>query len=255
MGTHGTVHYREAGSGDRVLLLLHAFPLHSGMWELTPLAKAGWRVIAPDVRGFGKSAGEIAGMETIATDAAAILDELGVKKAVIGGCSMGGYALFELWRRRRDLFRGMLLADTRAGADTAEAAANRETFAKNALEKGIGWVASEMAPKLQRVPPLPAADAALRTMIAEGTAAGVAAAQRAMAKRADSKGDLAKIDVPALIVVGAEDKLTPPAESKAMHEAIRGSQLVEIPKAGHVSNVEEPDAFAGAVAGWLATLR
>src|SRR5205085_8572724 len=103
-----SLHFREAGSGDRVVLLLHAFPLHAGMWELTPLAKAGWRVIAPDARGFGKAgaAPDVLGMDVIAGDAAALLDALGVKKAVIGGCSMGGYAVLELWRRRRDLFRG-----------------------------------------------------------------------------------------------------------------------------------------------------
>jgi 3-oxoadipate enol-lactonase len=248
------VHYREAGSGDRVLLLLHAFPLHAGMWELTPLAKAGWRVLAPDARGFDRSGPgpDILEMDSIAGDAAALLDSLGVKKAVVGGLSMGGYAAFALWRARKDLFRGLVLADTKPGADDAEGAAKREVIAKNALEKGMDWIADQLAPKLQRTSPLPAADAAIRTMIKESTSRAFAAGSRGLARRADSKPTLATIDVPTLIVVGAEDSITPPAEAKAMHEAIRGSTLIEIPAAGHLANIEQPDAFNAALLRWLA---
>ena len=254
-----TIHYREAGSGERVLLLLHAFPLHSGMWEaqLATFSKAGWRVIAPDARGFGKSsvAPDALGMDVIAGDAAALLDSLGVKRAVIGGLSMGGYAALEMWRRRKDLFRALLLADTKATADNAEGAAGRETFAKNAVANGIAWVAAELAPKLQRAERTAAADLAIRTMIAEAVPAAVAAGSRGLARRADSLATLGTIDVPVRIVVGAEDKITPPVDAKKMNEGIRGSTLVEIPKAGHLSNLEDPAAFAEAVVPWLASLQ
>jgi len=250
-----TIHYREAGSGNRVFLLLHAFPLHSGMWEplLPVLAKEGWRVIAPDARGFGKSTPgpDVLGMDVIAGDAAALLESLGVKKAVIGGLSMGGYAAFELWRRRKDLVRALFLADTKAAADTAEGAAGRETFAKNAVANGIAWVAAELAPKLQRPERVASADLAIRTMIAEAAPAAVAAGARGLAKRVDSTPSLATIDVPVRIVVGAADALTPPAEAKTMNDGIRGSTLVEIPKAGHISNLEDPIAFADALVPWL----
>lgn len=249
-----TFHYREAGSGDQVLLLLHAFPFHAGMWELTPLAKAGWRVIAPDARGFGKSQPppEVLGVDTIAADAAALLDSLKVRKAVIAGLSMGGYAALALWRTRKELFRGLVLADTKAGADTAEAAANRETVAKSALEKGMDWIADQLAPKMQRTTPLPAADEAIRAMIKESTSKAFAAGSRGLARRPDSKPTLATITVPTLILVGAEDSITPPAEAKAMQTAIPGSKLVEIPGAGHLSNIEQPDAFSTALTRWLA---
>ena len=253
-----TLHYRQAGSGERVLLLFHAFPLHSGMWDaqLAAFAAEGWRVIAPDARGFGKSsvAPDVLGMDVIADDAAAVLDSLQVTRAVIGGLSMGGYAAFELWRRRKDLVRALLLADTKAAADTADGAAARESFAKKAVTKGAAWVAAELAPKLQRPERLASVDLALHSMIAGTLPAAIAAGSRGLARRADKTPTLATIDVPARIVVGSADALTPPADAKSMSSAIRGSTLVEIPNAGHLANLEDPDAFAAAVIPWLREL-
>lgn len=245
-----TIHWREAGTGERVLVLLHAFPLHSAMWEpqLAALANDGWRVIAPDARGFGGStpAPSLLGMEIIAEDTAGLLDGLGVKTAVVAGLSMGGYAAFELWRRRRDLFHALVLADTKAGADDDKGKANRETLAKNALEKGIGWVADEVAPKLAK-----RAGKTVKEIISTNAPAAVAAALRGMAQRADSKATLPSIDVPTLIVVGSEDGLTPPAEARALHDAIRGSSLVEIPGAGHLANLDAPEEFTFALRSFL----
>ena len=249
-----TLHYREHGSGERVLVLLHAFPLHAGMWkpQMAPIADRGWRVLAPDARGFGAAgarsepAADVLGMETIAGDTAALLDRLGVTKAVIAGLSMGGYAAFELWRRRRDLFRGLVLADTRATPDDEQGRANREAFAKRALENGIGWVAGDMAPKLVTNAP-----DAVRALILENEPAAVAAAQRGMARRPDSTPTLATIDVPTLVLVGAADALTPPSAARILHEGIRGSTLVEFPGASHLSNLDTPTAFTSALTTWL----
>jgi pimeloyl-ACP methyl ester carboxylesterase len=162
---------------------------------------------------------------------------------------MGGYLSFEIHRQRPGLFRGLVLCDTKPGADTAEGAAGRETFARNALEKGLHWVADEMTPKLLRPQPDPAAVREVRHLIGEGTPAGVAAAQRGMARRPDSTPTLATIACPTLVVVGAEDTLTPPAEAEKMVAGIKGAKLARIPGAGHLPNIENPAAFDAALLG------
>jgi 3-oxoadipate enol-lactonase len=118
------LHYEEAGTGDNVLLLVHGFPLHSGMWR-PQLASppAGWRVIAPDLRGFGRSPavlGEQLTMDAAAEDLAILLEELGVQRAVVCGLSMGGYIAFAMFRQHPQRVRALVLCDTRAGADSEE---------------------------------------------------------------------------------------------------------------------------------------
>lgn len=244
------LHYRDTGSGKDVVLLLHAFPLHSGMWtrQIAALEKKH-RVIAPDYRGLGKSAasGEPSTMELLAQDVRALLAHLRVERAGVAGLSMGGYLAFELFRQAPGLFRGIALCDTKAGADTDEGRANREKFAQTAIEKGLGWVADEMIPKLLK--PQPEADAVkeVRSLVHGGTPAGVAAAQRGMAKRPDSAPTLAAISCPALVVVGEQDGLTPPAESEKMAAGIKGAKLVKVPNAGHLPCVENPEPFTKAL--------
>ncbi len=248
------IHYQDAGHGKQAVVLLHAFPLHSGMWsrQIAALAKR-YRVLAPDYRGLGRSApGPAAStMDLLATDVVALLDHAGVRRAVFAGLSMGGYLAFELYRRSAGLFRGLALCDTRASADTPEAAANREKFAQTTLEKGLAWVADEMTPKLLRPGPEPAVVKEVRSLIGGGTPAGVAAAQRGMARRPDSTPTLAAIACPTLVVVGAEDGLTPRSDAEAIAKAVRGATLAIIPGAGHLSNVENPDAFDAALAGFI----
>jgi pimeloyl-ACP methyl ester carboxylesterase len=149
------------------------------------------------------------------------------------------------------LVRGLALCDTRAGADSPEGAAGRETFARGALEHGLGWVADQMVPKLLRPTPDPAVVKVVRHLIGAGTPAGVAAAQRGMAQRPDSTPNLATITVPTLVVVGEEDTLTPPAESVGMAAAVRGARLTRIPGAGHLAGLENPAAFTAALSGFL----
>jgi pimeloyl-ACP methyl ester carboxylesterase len=252
------LHYLDTGSGKDAVLLLHAFPLHSGMWARQVAALSPrWRVVAPDYPGLGKSEprGEPSTMEALADDVLALLGNIRVERAAVVGLSMGGYLAFELYRRRPGLFRGIALCDTRPGADTPEGAANRETFARGALEKGLHWVADEMTPKLLRPQPDPAAVREVRALIGQGTPAGVAAAQRGMARRPDSGPTLAAVTCPALVVVGAEDTLTPPPESRKMAAAVKGARLVEIPGAGHLPNLEAPDAFNQALVEFLGGLK
>ena len=240
------IHYQDVGSGKDVVLLLHAFPLHSGMWSRQIAALSpSFRVIAPDYPGLGKSTPrpEPSTMEVLAEQVLGLLGSLRVDRAVVVGLSMGGYLAFEIYRQRPGLFRALALCDTRPGADTVEGAANRETFAKNAIEKGLHWVADEMTPKLLRPQPDAAAVREVRALIGQGTPAGVAAAQRGMARRPDSTPTMAAISCPTLVVVGAEDTLTPPPEAEKMAAGIKGAKLAKIPGAGHLPNIENPGAF------------
>jgi pimeloyl-ACP methyl ester carboxylesterase len=252
------VHFLDAGEGEETVLLLHAFPLNASMWagEVAALS-ARRRVVAPEYPGLGRSEprAEPSTMEALAEDVLAIVDVLRVRTAAVIGLSMGGYLAFELHRRRPALFRALALCDTRAGADTREAAAIREAFAKSALEKGLPWVADQVLPKLLKKDPDPAVASAVRGLIAQGTPEGVAAAQRGMAKRPDSTATLPAIACPTLVLVGAEDAFTPPAESRRMAAAIPDATLVEIPGAGHLSNLEQPAAFEAALLPFLAALR
>jgi len=245
--------YRDQGVGEAILFI-HAFPLHGAMWDGQVAAfSPHHRVIAPDLRGLGASeAGGGAGsLDQHADDLAALLDHLAIEHATVAGLSMGGYISLALWRRHRQRIAALILADTRAGADSVEGKQGREQNAKLAETQGPGAIADLMLPKLLS----PNAPAALRdqvrAMIESNDRAGIASALRAMAARPDSTPLLAAIDVPTLVLVGAEDALTPPSEAEAMFNAIPGCRLAEIPGAGHLSNLESPAAFNAQVLEFL----
>ena len=252
-----TLHYREAGGGTDVALLLHAFPLHSAMWapQLAALAP-GWRVLAPDYRGLGESrgAGDTTTMELIAEDVLGLLRQLGVRRAAVAALSMGGYVALELYRRAPRLFRGLALCDTKAGPDTEAQKDVREKFAVNALAKGLGWVADDFTPKLLRETVAPELAEEVKAIIRGNTPEGVAAAQRGMARRKDSLPTLPLIKCPTLVLCGDEDKLAPPAESQRMASLVKGARLRLIPAAGHLSNLENPSAFNAALTSFFASL-
>ena len=253
---HGTTRYLEAGGGWPVVLL-HAFPLNADMWrgqlERVP---DGWRFIAPDLRGFGPGATAAAtSMDDFADGVVALLDALEIEKATIGGLSMGGYATFALLRRAPERFHAVVLADTRSTADTEQGRAGREKMIQTLRGPGVAAVVDEMLPKLlgettRRERPEVAAD--VRRIAQMNSPAGVAGGVAAMRDRPDSTGDLARISVPVLILVGEEDTLTPPSDSEAMRAQITRGHLVDIPRAGHLSNLEAPDAFSAALADFLA---
>ncbi|HJU89864.1 MAG TPA: alpha/beta fold hydrolase, partial [Gemmatimonadaceae bacterium] len=247
--------YDEAGSGTAILFL-HGFPHDRTLWapQLTGLSRRG-RVIAPDLRGFGEStAAPPYSVDQYADDAAALLDALNIERAVVGGLSMGGYAALAFWRRHRHRVRALVLADTRAGADTDDGKAKRREMIELARTRGSSAVAQQMITgmvgKTTRDRRPETVDS-VRAMMERANVDGVVGALEAMTERPDSTSTLSTIDVPALIIVGAEDVLTPPKEAATLASAIPRSTLEVIPRAGHVSNVERPAAFNYVVTDFL----
>jgi pimeloyl-ACP methyl ester carboxylesterase len=239
--------YEDVGTG-LPLLLLHAFPLDASMWQpQLPVLMSECRCIAPDLRGFGAS--PITGpysMDQYADDLAGLLDYLQMERAVVAGLSMGGYIALALWRRHPTRIRALVLADTRAGADTVDGAARRAELITVARQSGTAAVAERQMPGLvgkttRALRPEIGED--VRGLILRANVEGVVGALEAMMSRPDSTALLGTIDVPTMIVVGEEDVLTPPAEACLMHDAIAGSRLETIERAGHLSNMERPAAF------------
>ena len=242
--------YDDHGIGIPVLLL-HAFPLNRGMWqgEVTGLLKDGrYRLVALDWRGFGESdiTLPISTMELFADDAAGLMDLLGIQQAVLCGLSMGGYAAFAFLRKYPQRVAGLLLADTRPGADSPEAQANRENVARIAETQGVTAIADLQVPRLLSEytrEQHPEVEVRVRHMIDTATPRGIAAASRGMAQRADSTGLLAGITCPTLVIVGEDDSLTPPSVAQEYASQIPGAEFVVIPQAGHLSNLEQPEIF------------
>jgi 3-oxoadipate enol-lactonase len=240
-----------------VLVLLHAFPLNARMWDAQlALADDGWRVIAPQYRGFDGAAGEPAAtsIDDYAGDVIDLLDALHVDQAVVGGLSMGGYVAFAVLRHAARYVQGLVLADTKSPADTPEGVEGRKRMLQLVQEKGPAAVADDMIPKLlgettRRT--RPEVVERVRALVMSSSAEAIAGGVRALMTRPDSTPLLATIHVPTLILVGAEDSVTPPAAAHEMHRAIAGSELVEIPGAGHLSNLEQPERFHTALARFL----
>lgn len=263
------VAYEDAGVGAPAetrpprpwpVVLLHGFPFNRTLWrgQVESLSRAR-RVVAPDLRGHGETslAQGPATMEEMAEDVAALLDELEVGRAVVGGLSMGGYVALAFLRAHPERVGALVLADTRAQADSDDARRTREETAQRALSAGMGPIADAMLPKLlapaTRVR-RPDVVARVREMILGTKPEGAAAALRGMALRRDQSDLLGTINVPTLIVVGSEDAITPPSDAEAMRVKIGGARLVKIEGAGHVSNVERPGEFDRALAEFLDVL-
>jgi len=239
--------YDDAGHGVPVLFL-HGFPHNRAFWAPQIGALTGSaRCIAPDLRGFGETPpAPPYSMDQYADDAVALLDALGIERAVIAGLSMGGYVAFAIWRRHRHRVRALVLADTRAGADTEEARAKRRELIALARREGSAAVASaQIAGTVGRTTRERRPDVmdALHRILAAAPVDGIVGALEAMMARPDSTPTLPTIDVPTLIVVGDEDVITPVKEARAMQAAIAGSRLEVIAGAGHVSSFEQPAAF------------
>lgn len=250
----------EAGTGPAVVLL-HAFPLNASMWSAQREALSGsYRVICPDQRGFGGTqlGHDEPSLDEVADDVVAMLEARGVETFVLGGLSMGGYVAMALLRRHAERVRAVILADTKAGADTPEAVANRMRVAERALADGNADVlVEEMLPKLVGATTKasrPLVYGRVKALVERAPAYAIAWAQRAVAARPDSFDTLRAVSVPTLVVGGDEDEISPPAEAQAIAEAVPGAASVTIAGAGHLTAVETPEEFNAAVAAFLASL-
>lgn len=242
------------------LVLLHAYPLDARMWDgvREPLA-ARTRLITPDQRGLGRSplpeTDRPPSLEDAAHDVVAMLDKLGLDRVVLGGCSMGGYLTMAVLRLAPERVGGLVLIDTRATADTDAAAATRRAVAERAESDGVAWwLADSMMSKLVGPATMlsrPRVLARVRELIDSQPPSGVAWAQRAMAARPDSFDAVRAATVPALVIVGEQDTLTPPSDARALADALPDARLVVLPGAGHLTPMEDPDSVAKAILDWF----
>ena len=248
--------YEASGAGSP-LVLLHGFPFNRTLWreQVETLAER-YRVITIDLRGHGETTAtrDPATMEEMAEDVAALLDELGIARVVLGGLSMGGYVALAFYRLFPERVRALILADTRPQADADAARLTREETATRTLDEGMHTIADAMLLKLlapSTQAERPGIVERVREMIVNTDPQGAASALRGMAVRRDQTELLREINCPTLIVVGSLDLITPPADAEIIHRGIRGSRLEVITGAGHVSNVERPAEFNHALEKFL----
>ncbi len=256
------LHVEDIGTGP-VIVLIHGFPLDHTMWAEQLNAWPGYRVIAPDLRGYGRShlpEDTLYTIDQIADDVIDTLDAIGVNKPfVLGGLSMGGYVAMSIAERRPERLRGLMLLDTRAVGDTAKGEADRIRTVEQ-IESSGGDTRPFVADML---PKLLAPDARTRTpMVAEQVATimnrapaqAVTATLLGLAARPDRSAILPRISVPTLVLVGEHDAITPPDGAREMAQAIPGSTFVTIPGAGHLTPLENPQATNAAIDAFLKSL-
>lgn len=239
------IYYELLGKGPD-LVLLHPFPAHHGVWA--PIAEqlaSRYRVILPDLRGHGQSgtAVEVATMKQHVEDIVRVLQDAGVGRAVFAGESIGGYILFEFWRRHRERVNALVLCNTKATADTDEARKTRLQSAEDVLARGVEPFIDVQIQKLLGASTRsnrPDIVASARAMMMKIAPAGLAAVQRGMAERPEAVLTLRTMDVPTLVLTGDEDMI-PLAEAQLMQQHIRGAELKVIPNAGHYAVFERPD--------------
>ncbi|MFJ4528638.1 alpha/beta fold hydrolase [Streptomyces nigrescens] len=255
-----TVGYEDEGSGEP-LVLVHGHPFDRSMWrpQTEHFSRAGWRVIAPDLRGYGEST-VVPGttpLETFARDLLALLDGLGIERFVLGGLSMGGQIVMECYRLFPERIRGLVFADTFAAAETEEGRTARRDMAARLLREGMSGYAQEVLGKMVSQHTLthrPEVAAHVLAMMTAAPPEGAAAALRGRAERPDYTQLLSQTAVPALVVVGTEDAYTPVSDARDIHARVPDATLSVIEQAGHLPNLERPDEFNAALAEFLHSL-
>ena len=250
------IQYADQGNGPAVLFL-HGFGLSLSMWDDQVSLAPRYRVVRFDARGFGGSdAGDaMLTMARIADDAAALIERLRLGPVILVGCSMGGYASFAFAQKHPALLRGLVLVDTRAGADSAEARKSRADLAAQIKKEGPQAAADFFMPRvIGATTKKSRADVVVKVkdMILGTSVQGLGDGLFGMAARPDSTTLLREISVPTLVVCGEEDLITPRADAEIMQKGIKGAELAMIPQSGHLPSMEAPEAFNAALGRFLA---
>jgi pimeloyl-ACP methyl ester carboxylesterase len=255
-----TVGFDDVGSGDPVVLV-HGHPFDRSMWrpQVEHLSRLGWRVIAPDLRGYGEST-VVPGTTTLdvfAGDIARLLDHLGIERFVLGGLSLGGQIVLEFHRLFPHRISGMLLADTTAVAETADGVRLRYDTADRLLREGMSGYAAEVLLKMvapATIVTQPAVADHVGRMMRATDPAGAAAALRGRAERPDYVRGLADVAVPTLVVVGGADEFTPVGEARLISDRVPGATLAIVDGAAHLPNLERPAVFNALLQRFLEAL-
>lgn len=250
--------YDDVGEGSDVLLLVHGHPFNRSMWapQVEAFRDSGWRVIVPDLRGYGDST-VVPGktpLAVFADDLAAVLDDRAIESVVIGGLSMGGQIAMEFCRRFPSRVRGLLLAATFPQAETDDGRQRRNAMADRLVREGMSPYAEEALPKMLApgsIEALPDVAAHVLSMMRATNPEGAAAALRGRAERPSYEDTLGRIDVPAVVIIGDEDAFTTRGDAELMRDLLRGAELVWLPGIGHMPNLEAPEAFNSALARLL----
>ncbi len=251
--------YDDLGPRDgRPVLLVHGHPFDRSMWrpQAERLVEAGYRVVTPDLRGYGesKSRDTKTGLDVFANDLVELADDLRLERFVLGGLSMGGQIVMQLIADHPDRVTALVLADTFAGLDSPQAKQARYDTADRISAEGMERYAEELLPKMiskQTRATRPDVEAHVRKMMRTAPEEGAAAALRGRAERPDYTNGLADISVPTLVVVGSEDEFTPVADAELIHRKTNASTLVVIEGAGHLPNLECETEFDEALSTFL----
>ncbi|MEJ2501584.1 MAG: alpha/beta fold hydrolase, partial [Campylobacterales bacterium] len=255
------IKYDDVGPADApALIFIHGFPLNRTMWQPQMEALKGrYRLIAYDLRGHGESSlgEEDFTMERFVQDLLGLMEALRIEKATLCALSMGGYIALNAAESHPERFNALVLCDTQCSADTPEGKAKRNTAIKAVQRDGVEPFAEGLLGKLFAPGSFetnPQAVAAAREMITATSALSLERSLRAMRERDETCSKLPSITVPVLVVVGEADKISPPESARYLHENIEHSRLAVIKNAGHLSNLENPDAFNDALKSFLDTL-
>jgi pimeloyl-ACP methyl ester carboxylesterase len=248
----GAVSYIDAGKGP-VVLLIHAFPLNNTMWTSQVAALSNrFRVIAPDIRGFGESQPASPWtMEEMADSLNEFLDELHVKDSAVVGVSMGGYIALAFWSTYPKRVRQLVLSNSRARADNDAEKNARNSMIAAIEQSGVAILPERMLPRLLQPNPPAGIVRDVRNMIGRTSPAAAIYAVMAMRDRMDFSSMLHRIDCPTMVITGENDVIIRMEDSRAVADAISGARFVPIPNSGHLSNLENPEAFNAALLSFL----